>query len=323
MNGKRLFKGFLVMSIRFTKNNLMGIFGLMVTLALPVQAISTLELDERLQRLEKMAENPIYLKLMRHLENQEKELQNLQDRMDHLAYELSKLKKQSNSRYAETDERMSQLEVQLTTVSQQVQQLKSQSLNPAMPQAVPPVTAKPEPVVKQAVHSKPNQSENNKPSKEKPKSQAVKTHFPTPEEKAAYQAAFNLIKEAKYDKAIQAFQAFQQKYPTSKLAANSAYWLGEVSLLQKKNQQALDAFDQVLTKYPNSLKVPDAMLRKADVWVLLDEYDKAKTLYQAILKQYPKSRIAKKVHKRLQVLEDEKNAPNPSELKAQQGEKRE
>ena len=323
MNGKRLFKGFLVMSIRFTKNNLMGIFGLMVTLALPVQAISTLELDERLQRLEKMAENPIYLKLMRHLEDQEKELQNLQDRMDHLAYELNKLKKQSNKRYAETDERMSQLEAQLKTLSQQVQQLKSQSLNTSVLQAEPHVTTKPELLAKKPIHLKSNELELNKPSSNESKPQIIKTHFPTPEEKAAYQAAFTLVKEAKYDEAIQAFQDFQQKYPTSKLAANSAYWLGEVSLLQKKNQQALDAFDQVLTKYPNSLKVPDAMLRKADVWVLLDEYDKAKTLYQAILKQYPKSRIAKKVHKRLQVLEDEKNAPNPSELKAQQGEKRE
>ncbi|GAB6034581.1 hypothetical protein JCM17795_07830 [Galenea microaerophila] len=272
-----------------------------------VQAVTTTELDHRLQRLEKMAENPIYLKLMRRLETQEKEVQRLQDRMDRLVYQVDLLKKQADKRYTENDDRLSQLEAALKQIQSQLQSIKEERL----PLGVEPKSDTPSADVSSVATPLPKPAEKAvkaakaplsplSPSKEKP----VQTHFPTDQEKQAYKAAFALIKEGKYQEATQALTTFVKQYPNSKLAANAAYWLGEVSLLQKQNAQALKAFDQVLNRYPNSLKVPDAMLRKADTLVLMGKMEEAKKLYQQVAKQYPNSRAAKSVQKRLKILAD-------------------
>lgn len=283
---------------------------LMTAVALPVQAVTTTELDKRLQRLEKMAENPIYLQLMRRIETQEKEVQRLQDRMDRLAYELEKLKKQSDKRYAENDERISQLASQLKQLQSQQEEGGSASVpEVALPMAPSTsLTQKPTPSTDSETQPKDLPAE---PVAPKPATQdkaiqpkAISTHFPTSEEKEAYKSAFALVKTGKYAEAIKAFKAFQKQYPASKLAANAAYWQGEVGLLQKQNQQALEAFDRVLMLYPKSLKVPDAMLRKADALVLLGQTEEAKNLYQMIAKKYPDSRAAKSVGKRLKILAD-------------------
>src|SRR3984957_6696832 len=47
------------------------------------------------------------------------------------------------------------------------------------------------------------------------------------DDKAAYQAAFTLLKEGQYDRSIAAFQKFLIVYPDSPLADNGQYWLGE------------------------------------------------------------------------------------------------
>lgn len=284
---------------------------LMTAVALPVQAVTTIELDNRLQRLEKMAENPIYLQLMRRIETQEKELQRLQDRMDRLVYELEKLKKQSDKRYAENDERVSQLESQL----KQLQSQPEKGEGVLLPEATLPMasstllTQKPTPSsVDSEAQPKDLPAESAVPKSvtqdERSQPKVIHTHFPTSEEKTAYKSAFALIKTGKYAEAIKAFKAFQKQYPASKLAANAAYWEGEVSLLQKQNQEALEAFERVLTLYPKSLKVSDAMLRKADTLVLLGQTEEAKKLYEAVVKKYPKSRAAKNVEKRLKILAD-------------------
>ena len=62
------------------------------------------------------------------------------------------------------------------------------------------------------------------------------------EDKASYQAAFNLLKDGQYDRAIAAFQKFLAAYPDSPLADNAQYWLGEALYVNKTYPEALAAF---------------------------------------------------------------------------------
>jgi len=73
---------------------------------------------------------------------------------------------------------------------------------------------------------------------------------PGSDDKAAYQAAFNLLKDSQYDRAIAAFQKFLITYSDSSLADNAQYWLGEAHYVNKSFPEAQTAFQRVVDKYP-------------------------------------------------------------------------
>lgn len=76
-----------------------------------------------------------------------------------------------------------------------------------------------------------------------------------------YQAAFELLKEQRYEPAAMAFQQFLLSYPDSQLADNAQYWLAESYYVTKKYDNALGEFEKVIKNFPNSRKVPDALLK--------------------------------------------------------------
>ena len=76
-----------------------------------------------------------------------------------------------------------------------------------------------------------------------------------------YQAAFELLKEQRYEPAAMAFEQFLVTYPDSELADNAQYWLAETYYVQRQFTTALPAFELVVSSYPNSIKLPDALLK--------------------------------------------------------------
>src|SRR5210317_1323794 len=76
-----------------------------------------------------------------------------------------------------------------------------------------------------------------------------------------YQAAFELLKEQRYEPAAMAFKQFLVTYPDSDLADNAQYWLAESYYVTQKFDEALAAFELVITTFPRSRKVPDALLK--------------------------------------------------------------
>ena len=80
-------------------------------------------------------------------------------------------------------------------------------------------------------------------------------------DKTSYQAAFTLLKDGQYDRAIVAFQKFLVTYSDSSLADNAQYWLGEAYYVNKAYPEAEAAFQRVVDKYPQSRKLADALLK--------------------------------------------------------------
>jgi tol-pal system protein YbgF len=105
------------------------------------------------------------------------------------------------------------------------------------------------------------------------------------DDKLAYQAAFGMLKDGQYDRAIASFQKFLAAYPASSLAENAQYWLGEAYYVNKAFPDAQNAFQQVIDKYPQSRKRPDALLKIGYCQYELKQWDQAKaTLSQVATK---------------------------------------
>jgi tol-pal system protein YbgF len=115
----------------------------------------------------------------------------------------------------------------------------------------------------------------------------------------AYQAAFNLLKDAKYTEAANAFTAFIVNNPQSKLLDNAHYWLGEAHYVLKDFVQAQRDFQGILDLYPNSAKLPDALLKLGYTHYELKNYKEARAALTKVTSQYADSSSAKLAQQRL------------------------
>jgi|SRR5580658_925499 tol-pal system protein YbgF len=106
------------------------------------------------------------------------------------------------------------------------------------------------------------------------------------DDKTAYQTAFDLLKNSQYDRAIAAFQKFLAAYPTSQLADNAQYWLGEAYYVNKSFPEAQAAFQRVVDKYPQSRKRPDALLKIGYCQYELKQWDPAKATLTQVTSQF-------------------------------------
>jgi len=257
----------------------------LVVIPFSVQPVFAASTEERLQRLERMADNPVLLQLNQRVAEQQREIQALQDEMDRLMKTHKFSIKQATKRYAETDQRISVLE-------------KKQTLAAQAPQAIAPITA-PVPVAPISPVVPDQTQASAEGDAATVESTVIEVHPATAEENAQYQQAFALMRASKYDKSIQAFETFLTANPTSSLASNASYWAGEGYLIRKNYQQALKSFELVLERYPSSSKVPDALLRAADSLMSMKETAQARVYYQKVMDGYPDSRAAKSAKKRI------------------------
>jgi tol-pal system protein YbgF len=127
------------------------------------------------------------------------------------------------------------------------------------------------------------------------------------DDKAAYQAAFDLLKNSQFDAAIAAFQKFLVSFPDSTLADNAQYWLGEANYVNKAFTEAQAAFQKVVDKYPQSRKLPDALLKIGYCQYELKDFDAAKRTLSKVATQFPDSPSGHLAQQRLDNMAAEKH----------------
>ena len=120
-----------------------------------------------------------------------------------------------------------------------------------------------------------------------------------------YQAAFELLKEQRYEPAALAFQQFLISYPDSQLADNAQYWLAESFYVTDQFENALKEFQVVINKHPRSRKVPDALLKIGYSNYELERYDAARTSLGMVQSEYPDTTAARLAEQRLKRMDDE------------------
>lgn len=124
-------------------------------------------------------------------------------------------------------------------------------------------------------------------------------------DRANYQAAFELLKQGRYDQAAIALQQFMVAFPGSELSDNAQYWLAETYYVTQKYKQALPAFQEVIDRYPDSRKIPDALLKIGYCNYELKRIDAAEKALQAVAADYPETTAARLASQRLDRISSE------------------
>ncbi len=124
-------------------------------------------------------------------------------------------------------------------------------------------------------------------------------------EQAAYDAAFELLKNSRYAEAIAAFNDVLAQYPQGALADDAQYWIAEAYYVTREFDQALDGFRTVMAQHPDSDRVPDALLKVGYIHYETGDKIRARQTLTEVVTRYPGSRVAISAQTRLQRMERE------------------
>ncbi len=124
-------------------------------------------------------------------------------------------------------------------------------------------------------------------------------------DRANYQAAFELLKDGRYDQASIALQQFMVTFPASELSDNAQYWLAETHYVTQAYDQALAEFKLVLKQYPDSRKIPDALLKIGYCNYELGQREDAKKSLLAVVTRFPETTAARLASQRLERIKGE------------------
>lgn len=107
-----------------------------------------------------------------------------------------------------------------------------------------------------------------------------------------FAAAYGDYSRGNYDLAISEFRQYVETYPSSEMADNAQYWIGECYYSKKQFNEAIAEFDKVTLLFPKGDKVSGARFKKAMALLDLGQTDAGRAELQAIIKLYPRSNEA-------------------------------
>lgn len=122
-------------------------------------------------------------------------------------------------------------------------------------------------------------------------------------EQQAYESAFNLLKQSRYEDSITEFQALVDTWPNSQLADDSYYWMSEARYVNREFEYALSGFRTVVTRYPDSQRVPEALLKVGYIQYDIGAYEDAAETFRDILARFPGHQVTVAAQTRLRRIE--------------------
>jgi tol-pal system protein YbgF len=235
------------------------------------------------------ADPAVVANLVLQVQEMQDEVRTLRGMLEEQTRELENLKRRQRDQYLDLDQRLSDVRnAQPAAVG------GAMAAGATQPPTVSPATPRDEPEVRAPIET---QSEVTGIGEPLVQSQAVEG---SPEaEKAAYDQAFQALKELRYADAAEAFQAFREQYPGSEYADNAQYWLGESYYVTKNFDIALEAFRDLLADFPDSPKAPDALLKIGYTHYELEQWDQARAALTQVQEQYPDSTLSRLAENRL------------------------
>jgi tol-pal system protein YbgF len=113
------------------------------------------------------------------------------------------------------------------------------------------------------------------------------------DKESLYGAAYELFKEAKYEKSREAFENFLKQYPDTEFSDNAQFWVGECYYFEKKYEKAIVEYEKVTKNFPEGNKVPYALLKQGLSFLKLGDKASGKLLLQQVTKDYPNTSQAR------------------------------
>jgi len=269
-----------MMKIRTSKWIAVGLLGMMLSSVALCADNGKLTTEQRLERLERMLRNQNMADMVYQMQLMKQEVQRLNGELELQKHAMDAMNKRQRDLYLDIDQRLSRLQ---PGASGGVAASPAPAVAPNLASQQPPVTP-PAP----AVAAVPGQAAS------------PATPLDPKQEAEAYQAAFNLLKQGRYNESIKAFNQFLKNFSGGNYEDNAQYWLAEASYVNRDFDTALSDFNKVLTNHPKSSKVPGAMLKMGYIYYEQQAWDKARDVLQRLQNEYPGSTEARLGEKRLQ-----------------------
>ncbi|UTW13699.1 tol-pal system protein YbgF [Marinobacterium rhizophilum] len=202
--------------------------------------------------------------LMMMLQQLQDEVRSLRGQVESQQYELDRMQKDQLERYRDLDRRLGAL-ITGAAAAPVVPELNSDTALPGAGALAP----------------------------EAPGAVAAASAPASANDDQAYQAAFALVRERKFDEAASAFERFVQDYPASTRLANAHYWLGEIYLAQQKLELSQGAFVRVVEDFPGSTKLPDALYKLGVLNHQRGNAAESARYFERVIHDFPQSSAAR------------------------------
>ena len=120
-----------------------------------------------------------------------------------------------------------------------------------------------------------------------------------PDPNQLFDQATSDLTQGRYPLAVQEFREFVRRFPTSELADNALYGIGEGFFAQAKFDSAASEYARVEADYPQGDKRPAALYKLGLSQDKLGDSAAAKRTLQDLIKKYPQSGEAQLARERL------------------------
>ncbi len=253
------------------------------------------ELEQRVRRLENVVQSGQLAELIQRVRSLEREIRELRGQIDQQGHRLDQLRDRQRNLYGDLDRRLRDLELA---------QSDSGGADQGAGDAEGGDEGDPE-TGASAAEAAENAAEKTVSEGETSGDQAADAAR-SEDEREAYDAAFDKLKQGRYESAATAFQSFLEEHPDGPYADNAQYWLGEAHYVTRDFERALEAFRKVPADYPDSAKVPDARLKIGYSLYELGRLDEAKKMLQKVREQHPNSAASRLAEDRILKIERER-----------------
>lgn len=221
-------------------------------------------LEERLARVERLVNSGTLLDLLDRVEGLQREVRELRGQVEQQRHLIDQAKGRQRELYLDLDRRLQRLEAG----------------------GQPPASGAPAPAATPGAAGTTPAAE---PSGGDPLA-----------EQAAYQRAFDLLKEGRYPQAAEAFTAFLKAYPDSGYADNAQYWLGEARYVTRDFKASLREFQRLVARYPDSGKLTHALLKIGYSHHELGNLAEARKVLADLVREHPGTTAARLAQDRLE-----------------------
>jgi tol-pal system protein YbgF len=128
-----------------------------------------------------------------------------------------------------------------------------------------------------------------------------------------FAAAYSDYSRGNYDLALSEFRQYVETYPSSELADNAQYWIGEILYAQKKLPEAAAELERVAAINPKGDKTTIALYKRGLVLLEMGQNEDGIAQLQALIKAYPKTAEAGLATQQLEKMQAPLAAPEPSQ----------
>jgi len=198
--------------------------------------------------------------LLLQIEQLRQETQALRGLMEELSYQLGQMSSDQKTRYLDLDQRLGEL------VRIQKEAVATSSTQTSTPAIVDPAAT--DGVSEAGVQASASSDVSDQ---------------------DAYNTAFQLIRERKFEEALVAMESFIQAYPDSELILDARFWRGQVFDVLGRDEDAIEAFKSLTLVAPDYRRILQVKVKLGKLLIKNQDVMNGRKILQEVITQAPES----------------------------------